>query len=305
MALSSSFLKIARTAPLLVASLAILGGCSWLSDWPTKGSSRSDEALAPPPPQAKIVKTVDATWIDPRDNTAPQAEMIPPSTWEQKDAMGRLDELEKQVRSLSEDMSMLRPALTRLLDTQESLHKLIETKAAEGAGAPAPALAPAISSPAKAPAQAPNAGAMNDPHEEEIEAAMEPQELVPAKEEKIPAKPAAGKSSSATQIKEIRIGEHSDKTRLVLEVTNKTEFQIDIDNGEKIMVVDLPNAAAEAATAQVRKSSLISSYNIMDNGQGGSRLVVQLKKAAQVKSTQTLPATGKQPVRLVIDVAGS
>lgn len=117
-------------------------------------------------------------------------------------------------------------------------------------------------------------------------------------------------SSPATQaaagsVKSLRIGEHSGKTRLVFDLTSnqKPAFKYDIDNAEKIMVIDMPSSGWAGASSGKPNSPLLASWNAQGSASGGSTVAIQLKKSARVLSTEFLKAEGKDSPRLVVDIA--
>jgi hypothetical protein len=114
--------------------------------------------------------------------------------------------------------------------------------------------------------------------------------------------PAAGGANSVTGV---RIGEHGSKTRLVFDLNGNTKpsFKYDLDNAEKILLVEMPSAGWSAGASGKPKSPLIESWNATEGASGGSSVAIQLKKDARVISTEFLKAEGKDPARLVVDIA--
>jgi hypothetical protein len=117
-----------------------------------------------------------------------------------------------------------------------------------------------------------------------------------------PAPAAAGHGNSVTGV---RIGEHGSKTRLVFDLQGKTKpaFKYDLDNAEKLLLVDMAATGWTGGTAGRPKSPLIDSWTVTEGNEGGSSVAIQLKKSARVISTQFLGAEGKDPARLVVDIA--
>jgi hypothetical protein len=123
------------------------------------------------------------------------------------------------------------------------------------------------------------------------------------------AAPASAPEASATgaNVTGVRIGEHGTKTRFVLDLSTKTkpEFKYDLDNAEKLLLVDLPstgwtgNASGKGGAA----APIVAGWSVQKGSAGGSTLAIQLKKNARILSTQFLPADGKDPARLVMDIA--
>jgi hypothetical protein len=114
--------------------------------------------------------------------------------------------------------------------------------------------------------------------------------------------PAASLENSVTGV---RIGEHGSKTRLVFDLKGKAKpaFKYDLDNAEKLLLVDMAATGWTGGTAGRPKSPLIDSWTVTESMTGGSSVAIQLKKSARVISTQFLGAEGKDPARLVVDIA--
>lgn len=130
--------------------------------------------------------------------------------------------------------------------------------------------------------------------EARAEAARQTQAVAPV--------PAASLENSVTGV---RIGEHGSKTRLVFDLKGKTKpaFKYDLDNAEKLLLVDMAATGWAGGTAGRPKSPLIDSWTVTEGVTGGSSVAIQLKKSARVISTQFLGPEGKDPARLVVDIA--
>ena len=115
--------------------------------------------------------------------------------------------------------------------------------------------------------------------------------------------PASGGGESS--VTGVRIGEHGSKTRLVfdLDAKSKPAFKYDLDNGEKLLLVEMPSSAWVGSSSGSPKSPLISGWTASKGAGGGSSVAIQLKKDARVLSTQFLKAEGNDPARLVVDIA--
>lgn len=114
-------------------------------------------------------------------------------------------------------------------------------------------------------------------------------------------KPAVADRPSVT---DLRVGDHPDKVRLVLDLTANAAYTADIDNEEHILVIELPEAGWGAAAEKTFNSSpLLKSYKVEANGDGkGSMLIVQLRKASGIVSQQKLDGEEGEPPRIVIDL---
>ena len=115
------------------------------------------------------------------------------------------------------------------------------------------------------------------------------------------AAPAAPKGGKV--VKDLRIGEQSNGTRLVLDLGQATKVKYDIDNEEKILLIDIPGYKWDAAkSGNLTKSALVSSYQVTTDDKG-SHLVLQLKKPARVSNSSTINATAGKSPRAVVDIS--
>jgi hypothetical protein len=123
-----------------------------------------------------------------------------------------------------------------------------------------------------------------------------------------PAKTPSPKAETASLkagkvVKDLRIGEQKGSSRLVLDLGEVTKVNYDIDNGEKILLIDIPGFKWEGSQSKnFDKSPLIASYQA-DNDEKGAHLIVQLKKAAKVANFTTIKATGSKFPRAVLDIS--
>lgn len=105
----------------------------------------------------------------------------------------------------------------------------------------------------------------------------------------------------------IRVGQHSDRVRVVFDVTKKgTPFNADLDNNEHILVVELPNAHWETPvlSESFGKMPVLESYKVepFNNGQGNV-FVLQLKGSSKILAQSKLKALSGGGERIVIDLA--
>lgn len=121
-------------------------------------------------------------------------------------------------------------------------------------------------------------------------------------------KPAAATAVVTGSVKGLRIGEHGNKTRLVIDLADnaKPEVTYDLDNAEKVLLIEMPETAWNGAKSGASKvSAFVSEWSVQDSANGGSNLAVQLKKGAKILSTEYLKGNGKDSARLVIDLGPS
>lgn len=267
---------------VLAGSLALLlGACSWLESWPPG----EDLAEAPPPqqPQMKIVQNADNTWMRPAEGAQPLEHLSPPAEPGRTEAMERLENLEGEVAALRNELKMLMPALTRLAGVGQGLP--------QDGGAAAAAIAPQAGTPGDDGVYPVPQPAQDVPDYSAAGGGM--QETPPV-------------TASGASITNLRVGEHTDKTRLVFDLSADVSFRYDVDNGEKIMTVEFPGAGWTAHTQQSLDSSpLVASYQVAPDGHGGTRAAIQLRQPVRVVMAQALPGAAGLSPRIVIDLSGT
>lgn len=143
----------------------------------------------------------------------------------------------------------------------------------------------------------------------------EPQANAPPQE--IPKPPVTATAPAAPQQPEtvgagrvvgsgLRLGEDGGKTRLVIDLNGAATHRTDLDNNERILVIEINGADWAAATSKPLSSPIVQSYTTqpLENAKG-TRLIVTLKKPVAILLDKALPpeATNKN-YRLVIDLKG-
>ncbi len=82
----------------------------------------------------------------------------------------------------------------------------------------------------------------------------------------------------------LRVGEHADKSRIVFDTNHRTNFSIDLDNDEKLIIIELPKARwIDGSSKTFKGSKLLESYSIepLNNGTG-TMIVLSLKKTTKI-----------------------
>lgn len=282
-----------RTTLALLLCSAALAGCGSSEPSPVvQGSS------APPPPSEIVVVNhgLDVTHQDeskilapaelkadettlvvenpPLQEGVPQplvSETVVVETAAPGAEASRLAQLEKEVAALRADYNSMMPAFNGLITTNERIKTLLDQLEQKAGVAPAAANKPAEAAPA-APAAEPQASANPAP------------------------------ASGASVISGMRIGEHGDKTRLVLDATAATEYKTDVT--DKTLTITLPGAGwTGKESVSGLKSPLVSGWTASAGAAGGVVITVSLKSAAKVVATEQLKAEGKATPRIVIDLA--
>ena len=99
-------------------------------------------------------------------------------------------------------------------------------------------------------------------------------------------------------VRAIRIGDHIDKTRIVLDVTAKAPFKVRLENEGRRVIVELPQYAWKAdASWRARSAALVSSYQYANGA-----LVLDLLAPATVRQQVSLPAGEGAGPRVMIDL---
>lgn len=109
----------------------------------------------------------------------------------------------------------------------------------------------------------------------------------------------------ALDIKNVRFGAHPDKTRMVIELSQKTDFRAfilpAIENKPYRLVVDLPNFNWQAGIIPKPRKTTVLDVRSGTLKPDIQRLVVDLEKPALLKSVFLLPKASGKPDRLVVD----
>lgn len=275
-------LRFHRFRTLMVASAAVLvlAGC---------GGGRSvdpDKTVAPLPPQAETKPSVMAAGLDDAPLPLAPADTVTPVLEPGEANMeARIARLEETVNTLRSDYDRIMPAFASLNTTNQRIQALLDQM--EGGGKP-----PALASSVQAFAVVPVAAKPEKPAAE-----------APKTQTAVSAPPTKGESTAT--VTGLRIGEHADKTRLVfdLKAPAKPEFTYDLDNAEKVLLVDLGEIGWTAAEKGAPKSPMIAGWSAQKSASGGASVAIELKKSAKIVSSQYLKAEGADPARLVLDIA--
>ncbi len=100
-----------------------------------------------------------------------------------------------------------------------------------------------------------------------------------------------------------RLGHHNGKTRIVLDANKKTPYKADLDPGENILIVELPEAGWSERKKWISQDSpLVASYAVQPLGERGSMLVIQLKKGARINNLSAIQPNGRIDYRIVLDL---
>lgn len=104
-------------------------------------------------------------------------------------------------------------------------------------------------------------------------------------------------------VSDIRIGEHPDKTRLVLELSEAPNYRVFLLPNPYRVVIDLPELDWSVPEGRIPDGAgAIQALRFGLFAPGTSRVVLDLKQPVLVKSAFVLPPKDGRPHRLVVDV---
>lgn len=216
-----------------------------------------------------------------------------------KDPADRTKRVENAVVELRRDFDAVLPAIVRLSAVEKDMQELLtqldsllrseppvtSEQLSAGIAAPAPMMDAASAAPANItpPQQAPA--------------------VVATPPVTQPAAVAAPATTGGTNVTALRLGEHPGKTRLVFDMSGASAYRYDLDNAENLLVLELAGAGwAAAATQSFAKSPIVQSYSTQAMDGGGTRVILQLKRAATVAYEAALKPDGGSGHRIVIDL---
>lgn len=212
----------------------------------------------------------------------------------------RFERLENAVVDMRREFEAVKPAIVRLVAVEEDIQQMVEQletiASQEQYAAPAPIVQQPINQPQDLKPldlQAPQTSNNGAPQ------ATEPKPM-PAK-----ASPAPN-TASGPVVKNLRTGIHSNKVRLVLDMSAKTPYTIDLDSSENILIIELPQAGWSGARSKAfgAKEPLLASYNVEAiNGGKGTRIIIPLKKSSSVLKSALLPPGTTPNYRMYVDLS--
>jgi hypothetical protein len=111
-------------------------------------------------------------------------------------------------------------------------------------------------------------------------------------------------SASTIKLSGIRVGEHNDKVRIVIDTAKPITMQDDLDLTEKLLVLDVAGVDVENARATQAPNAVVDAISLRSTGAGAGQAVLELKRDTKILKTSTLPPTAENPnYRTVIDLA--
>jgi len=230
-----------------------------------------------------------------------------------KDDDRRFERVENAVKDLRREFEAVKPSILRLVAVEDDMQQLVmQLEALLRDEPPVQQAYQVDSSPIPLVQQQDRmASAPVRPSSLPPKAQPPPEPQAVAVQKAVPTRTSSGGKSvvagaGGVQVQKLRIGEHRDKTRLVFDVTGAASYRYDIDNNEKLMIVELPGTGWSGPMQWTSgKAPLLASYTVSPLDGGGSRVIVQLKHAASVVYESTLAGGGGKPHRIVVDLRSS
>lgn len=108
-------------------------------------------------------------------------------------------------------------------------------------------------------------------------------------------------ASHALEVKQIRFGAHPGKVRMVLDISDVTDYRAFVLSSPYRMVIDLPTFKWTAGRVQKPKQAMVSDIRQGKLVSGISRIVFDLEQPITIESAFLLPKQGAKENRIVID----
>ncbi len=255
-----------------------------------------------------------------------------------KDSGKRFERVENAVIDLRKEFEVYKPAIVRLAAVESDIQNLIkelevllqETPAEQQQPLdlvneseeamlqvtqlepqPQPPLSPeeqnvpkVTATPQEKAKPPPKATPPPEPEPQPPTATVEEKKVKEKKEPEKPDKPPPSERRKAIPkydgivVADLRAGEHVDKLRIVLDTNKHTDFSIDLDNNEKLIIIELQDARWKAAQNEKTfdNSDLLESYSVepINNGKG-SMIILSLKKETRIIQKKRLPPDENTP----------
>lgn len=226
---------------------------------------------------------------------------------ELKDDGKRFERLENAVVDLRKEFDSYKPSIVRLAAVESDIQNLIkelevllqETPTSDVTNKPVD-----LSARGPTPSLTVEQLMPDPPDPEQAKEKSQPEDKPPEK------KPSKQKKIlphyEDTIAENLRAGEHAEKVRLVLDTNKNTEFSMDLDNEEKLIIIELPSARWIGETShKFKDSKLLDSYSVEPlNNKKGSLIVIALKKATKILRQKRLEPDASNPYhRIYFDLS--
>lgn len=152
---------------------------------------------------------------------------------------------------------------------------------------------------AASPPSAPKAPAVDWQPQDSMRARdAQPLSLAPQTSAPAPAAAPPPSVPAAGSVRGVRVGDHPDKTRVVLDLTAKAGFTASLSKGGKTLVIDIPGMDWSAVRPfEADSAALVAGWRAE-----GSRLTLDLLYPSTIKQQQMLAPNGSPFHRLVVDL---
>lgn len=221
----------------------------------------------------------------------------------------RTGRLEGVVTDIYRELETLKPAIVRLVAIEKDIQDLVEMLSEEAAvPEQAPDLTEANIEPVQEDVLAENEIITTDaPTQPAEEVVLEQQDVknIASAEVKSP-EPAQVKAPQmfSGQLRNIRVGEHSDFLRIVIDLEKSTEFSLDLDQDEQLLSLVLPSLDhPELSQQAVKATNMIDHYILIASAKGsGSNIIFALNEALSVKKKVGYLDSETNLYKIVIDL---
>lgn len=111
----------------------------------------------------------------------------------------------------------------------------------------------------------------------------------------------AGHAAQRPEVRAVRVGAHTDMTRVVLDVSERIPFLVTLVNNGDVVVIKLPKVAWRTRASRRLNTGLAKGYR-HDVVNGGSVVTFNLKMPVSVKRSFSMAPDGDGGHRIVIDL---
>ena len=263
----------------LVLSLVLLSGCEYL----TSAESGDEMKLPPPSQESWVLDKEQGVAAIPPEVTVVNAEEVviapAPASMQNPSTNEKIAILRGEVMRLQAEVDSLKPHMQKVdvidaqlkqiaseLDKIDGKYGLVET----------PKLKPLSDKPAKKPAKK-----------------TSPKASAPTLSMKV--------TGGNKEVGHVRFGKSGIATRVVLDLGAVAKFSTDLDNEEKLLVIELPDTKY-SAKAQGTGSGIVQSFTGKTSEDGTAQIVLQLKQAVKISASEKLPPNGPYGHRIYFDL---
>ena len=203
-------------------------------------------------------------------NLEPQTTLFSESI---RDSDERFDRLEEAVQEIRNEFDSIKPAISRLVATEEDIQDLLaqlKTLLAEDTAIPAAAVPP----PVVTSAPTPITPAVTPDNSAKTVAVKKTVTTTTTKA----AQPSIGQAH-------IRAADHADKTRIVLESPSKRSYAVNFDSGEQLILIESSFKPSLDNLSRIKRhSKRILDINVEDNDDGNYLIIIAMQNINSISS---------------------